>query len=197
MVCAMSAPENNFYASVTRRKFIYTATTALLAVGVVAALWPAIDFMNPDASAVPDQREVDLSSIKAGQGITVLWKSQPVFVRHRTADEVEKAKLTPLSDLIDRDARIMNTTASHLATDENRTKPGKAEWLVAIGVCSFESCVLKGQMPDDSRGDHGGWFCPCCASHYDTSGRTRKGPARLNLSIPPYQFITNTRVIIG
>ncbi len=182
---------------VTRRDFIYIATTAFAAIGAAAALWPAIDQMNPDASALSlASIDVDLAPIQTGQAITVLWRGKPIFIRNRTADEIQKAKATPLSDLKDPNAELFSGV-SLPATDENRTKPGKENWLIMIGICTHLGCIPKGQAPGDDRGPYGGWFCPCHGSVYDTSGRIRQGPAPRNLEIPPYQFTTDTKVKIG
>jgi len=113
----------------------------------------------------------------------VKWQGKPVFIDHRTETAIEEARDTPLSDL--RDPQ----------TDEARAE--RPEWLVVIGVCTHLGCVPKGQKPSEARGDWGGWFCPCHASHYDTSGRIRKGPAPLNLLVPPLSFLSDTNIKIG
>jgi ubiquinol-cytochrome c reductase iron-sulfur subunit len=183
---------------ITRRDFIYIATTAFAAIGAAAALWPAIDQMNPDASALSlASIDVDLAPIQSGQAITVLWRGKPIFIRNRTADEIKKAKETPVSALKDGDAQIMGASASLPATDENRTKPGKENWLVMIGICTHLGCIPKGQGAGDEKGPYGGWFCPCHGSMFDTSGRIRQGPAPRNLEIPPYQFVGGTKIKIG
>lgn len=182
---------------VTRRKFIYIATTAFTAVGAAAALWPAIDQMNPDASAMPERLDVDLSRVGVGQAITVRWRNMPIFIRHRMDDEIQKAKMTPLQNLRDSDARLMGAATPLPASDENRTKPGKENWLLAVGICTHESCLLSGQKPGDFKGPYDGWFCPCCASAYDTAGRVRSGPAPRNMGVPPYRFTAETKITIG
>jgi ubiquinol-cytochrome c reductase iron-sulfur subunit len=186
------------HGEVTRRDFIYIATTAFAAIGAAAALWPAIDQMNPDASALSlASIDVDLAPIQTGQAITVLWRGKPIFIRNRTADEIQTAKAVALPALKDRDAQIMGVSASLPATDENRTKPGKENWLVMIGICTHLGCVPKGQGAGDQKGPYGGWFCPCHGSAYDTAGRIRQGPAPRNLEIPPYQFVGDTKIKIG
>jgi len=183
---------------VSRRDFIYIATTAFAAIGAAASLWPMIDQMNPDASALSlASTEVDLAPVQTGQAITVLWRGKPIFVRNRTPDEIKKAQTTPLSDLKDPSAEVMGATADMPATDANRTKPGKENWLIMIGICTHLGCIPKGQAPGDERGPYGGWFCPCHGSVYDTSGRIRQGPAPRNLEIPPYQFTSDTKIKIG
>ncbi len=185
------------HGDVTRRDFIYIATTAFAAIGAAAALWPAIDQMNPDASALSlASIDVDLAPIQTGQAITVMWQGKPVFIRNRTAEEIQKAKATPLSHLKDPKAEVMGAPDLP-ATDENRTKPGKENWLVMIGICTHLGCIPKWQSPGDEKGPYGGWFCPCHGSAYDTSGRIRQGPAPRNLEIPPYQFTADTKIKIG
>jgi ubiquinol-cytochrome c reductase iron-sulfur subunit len=182
---------------VTRRDFIYIATTAFAAIGGAAALWPLISQMNPDASALSlASTDLDLAPIQEGQAVTVMWRGKPIFVRHRTAEEIKTAQEVPLSDLKDPIARITNGPDIP-ATDENRTKPGKEQWLVMIGICTHLGCIPKGQKAGDERGAYGGWFCPCHGSMYDTAGRIRQGPAPQNLAIPPYAFDSDTKIKIG
>lgn len=182
----------------TRRDFLYVATGAFAAVGGAAAIWPLIDQMNPDASALAlASIEVDLSSIEVGQSITVQWRGKPVFVRRRTAAEVEEAKSVPVETLPDPIARNDNLSGDVPATDANRAAEGKEEWLVMVGICTHLGCVPKGQKVGDAKGDFGGWFCPCHGSHYDTAGRIRKGPAPKNLEVPVYSFLSDDRIKIG
>lgn len=163
----------------TRRDFLYIATGAVGAVGAAAAAWPFIHQLNPDASVKAlASIEVDLSPISEGAAITVTWRGKPVFIRHRTAEEIAAAEAVNVSEL--RDPQ----------TDKDRVQ--KPEWLIMVGVCTHLGCVPLGQ-----KGDFGGWFCPCHGSHYDTSGRVRKGPAPLNLAIPEYVFLDDNRVRIG
>ena len=162
-----------------RRDFLFTACYALGAVGVGAAVWPLIDQMNPDASVKAlATTEVDISNIELGKTITVLWRGKPVFIRRRTQEEISKAQNVNLEELKDPQK------------DEDRVK--KSEWLIMTGVCTHLGCVPLGD-----KGDFGGWFCPCHGSHYDTSGRIRKGPAPTNLEIPKYEFIDNNTIKIG
>ena len=162
-----------------RRDFIFTASYALGAVGVGAAVWPLIDQMNPDASVKAlASTEVDISGVEKGQSITVLWRGKPVFIRRRTDDEIVKAKDVKLEDL------------PHPETDEERAK--NPEWLVMLGVCTHLGCVPLGD-----KGEYGGWFCPCHGSHYDTSGRIRKGPAPTNMEVPKYEFVNSNTIKIG
>ena len=162
-----------------RRDFIFTASYALGAVGVGAVVWPLIDQMNPDASVKAlASTEVDISSVERGQSITVLWRGKPVFIRRRTDEEIAKAKKVDLKEL------------KHPETDEARAK--NPEWLVMLGVCTHLGCVPLGD-----KGEYGGWFCPCHGSHYDTSGRIRKGPAPTNMEVPKYEFVNSNTIKIG
>ena len=162
-----------------RRDFLFTASYALGAVGVGAAVWPLIDQMNPDASVKALAiTEVDISKIGLGKTITVLWRGKPVFIRRRTQEEISKAQNVKLEELKDPQK------------DEDRVK--KPEWLIMTGVCTHLGCIPLG-----NKGDFGGWFCPCHGSHYDTSGRIRKGPAPTNLEIPKYEFVDNNTIKIG
>ena len=162
-----------------RRDFLYVATGTLGAVGVAAASWPFIHQMNPSAAVLAlASTEVDLSAIEQGQAITVIWRWKPVFIRHRTAKEISQAQDTSLEALPDPQA------------DSERVQ--KAEWLILVGVCTHLGCV-----PLSHTGEYEGWFCPCHGSHYDTSGRIRKGPAPANLAVPEYVFIDDLKVRIG
>ena len=162
-----------------RRDFIFTASYALGAVGVGAAVWPLIDQMNPDASVKAlASTEVDISGVERGQSITVLWRGKPVFIRRRTDEEIAKAKEVNLEEL------------KHPEKDEDRAKD--PEWLVMLGVCTHLGCVPLGD-----KGEYGGWFCPCHGSHYDTSGRIRKGPAPTNMEVPKYEFVDSNTIKIG
>lgn len=168
----------------TRRDFLTLAGPAFLAVGGAAALWPFIAQMNPDKGALAlASVEVDVTPVQQGQAITVMWRGKPVFIRNRTAKEVEEARAAKIADLPDPQ------------TDAQRVK--KENWLVLVGVCTHLGCIPKGQSISDVKGDYGGWFCPCHGSHYDTSGRIRKGPAPRNLEVPPYEFTADTKIRIG
>ncbi len=164
---------------VKRREFIFTATYAVGAVGVGATIWPLIDQMNPDASVKAlASTEVDISNVEKGQSITVLWRGKPVFIRRRTEEEIAKARDVNLDEL------------KHPEKDEDRAK--NPEWLVMLGVCTHLGCVPLGD-----KGEYGGWFCPCHGSHYDTSGRIRKGPAPTNMEVPKYEFVNSNIIKIG
>ncbi len=154
-------------------------TGAVAAVGVAAVAWPLIDQMNPDASTLAlASIEVDLTQVSEGQILTVKWRGGPVFVRHRTPKEIKAAEDVNVSEL--RDPQ----------TDAQRVK--KPEWLIVIGVCTHLGCV-----PIGHEGPFEGWLCPCHGSVYDTSGRIRQGPAPLNLFVPEYSFLGDTKVKIG
>ena len=162
-----------------RRDFIFTASYVLGAVGVGAAVLPLIDQMNPDASVKAlSSTEVDVSEVSPGQSITVLWRGKPVFIKRRTEEEISKARDVDLKELKDPEK------------DEDRAK--NPEWLVMLGVCTHLGCVPLGD-----KGEYGGWFCPCHGSHYDTSGRIRKGPAPKNMEVPKYEFVNNNTIKIG
>jgi|TARA_B110000967_G_scaffold204540_1_gene247246 ubiquinol-cytochrome c reductase iron-sulfur subunit len=164
---------------IERREFLFTASYAVGAIGVGAVVWPLVDQMNPDASVkAMASTEVDISSLQPGKTITVLWRGKPVFIKRRTPEEITEAKAVKMQDLKDPQK------------DEDRTK--KSEWLVMLGVCTHLGCV-----PLNDKGDYNGWFCPCHGSHYDTSGRIRKGPAPTNMAIPPYEFLDNNKIKIG
>ena len=164
---------------VVRRDFLTIAAGAFTAVGAAAAVWPFIHQMNPSADVLAlSSTEVDISKVAAGQAITVLWRGKPVFVRHRTPAEIQQAKADDTASLPDPQK------------DADRAK--KPEWLVTMGVCTHLGCV-----PLAFQGDYKGWFCPCHGSHYDTSGRIRKGPAPKNLEVPTYSFLNDTRIKIG
>ena len=162
-----------------RRDFIFTASYVLGAVGVGAAVLPLIDQMNPDASVKAlSSTEVDVSEVSPGQSITVLWRGKPVFIKRRTKEDISKARDVDLKELKDPEK------------DEDRAK--NPEWLVMLGVCTHLGCVPLGD-----KGEYGGWFCPCHGSHYDTSGRIRKGPAPTNMEVPKYEFVNNNTIKIG
>ena len=162
-----------------RRDFLFTASYTIGAVGIGAAVWPLIDQMNPDSSVKAlASTEVDISAVELGKSITVLWRGKPVFIKRRTQEEIAEAKSVNLDEL------------KHPEKDEDRAK--NPEWLVMLGVCTHLGCVPLGD-----KGDYKGWFCPCHGSHYDTSGRIRKGPAPTNLEIPKYEFINSNTIKIG
>ncbi len=163
----------------TRRDFLYLATGAVGTIGVLAAAWPLVHQMNPSADVLAlSTTEVDLSGIDEGQSITVVWRGKPVFVRHRTAAEIAAAEGAAMADLKDPQP------------DSERAQ--RPRWLILVGVCTHFGCIPLGQQ-----GEYDGWFCPCHGSHYDTSGRIRKGPAPKNLVVPRYEFRDDTTILIG
>ncbi len=165
----------------TRRDFIHIAAGAA-AVGAGAMVaWPLINQMNPAADTLAlASIEFDLTKVMEGQQVVVLWQGKPVFVRYRTADEIARARADDAASLPDPQ------------TDAERVKPGNEQYLILVGACTHLGCV-----PTFGTGDYGGWFCPCHGSHYDVSGRIRKGPAPTNLVVPDYEFLSETRVRIG
>ena len=180
-----------------RRDFLTIVGGTWAAVGGAVALWPFIQQMNPDASQQAlASVELDLKPIKEGQAITAMWRGKPVFIRNRTAKEIEEAKAVKVADLPDPNSRNLANEKLD-AADVNRTKKGHENYLVLIGICTHLGCIPKGQGVSDVRGDYDGWFCPCHGSHYDTAGRIRKGPAPRNLDVPPYDFVSDTKIKIG
>jgi ubiquinol-cytochrome c reductase iron-sulfur subunit len=164
-------------------ELIAGAGAAMLAGGIAIAL---VDSMNPAADVLAVSAvELDISPIPEGSGITVMWQGKPIFIRHRTAKEITEAQNVNLADL--RDPQ----------TDKSRVKAGHDQWIILIGICTHLGCIPLGNKPTDMRGEWGGWFCPCHGSQYDTSGRIRKGPAPLDLFVPPYAFESDTKIKIG
>lgn len=176
----------------TRRDFLYYATAGAGAVATGAAVWPLVDQMNPsaDVKALSSIR-VDVSGVDVGTQLTVKWLGKPVFIRRRTQDEIDAARAVEMSDLIDTTSENLNKPDTD-AADQNRSLDESGEWLVMIGVCTHLGCVPLGDA-----GDFGGWFCPCHGSHYDTSGRIRRGPAPRNLPVPLAEFVDATTIKLG
>lgn len=176
----------------TRRDFLILAAGAMGGVGTAITAWPLIQSMNPAADVLAlATTEVDLTPVKEGQAITVVWRGKPIFIRNRTQKEIDEARAVPMSDLKDPQ------------TDQDRVAQSKfsgtdmPQWLIMIGICTHLGCIPLGQKPTDPHGDYDGWFCPCHGSQYDSSGRIRKGPAPKNLEIPVYQFTDATHLKIG
>jgi ubiquinol-cytochrome c reductase iron-sulfur subunit len=169
-------------AHTTRRDFLYIATGTVAAVGGAAVLVPLIAQMNPDASTIAAGApiDVDLTPIAEGQVIKVFWRGKPIFVSHRTKKEIDEARSVNVATLPDPQ------------TDQARVKQGKDQWLVLIGICTHLGCI-----PIAHQGDYDGFFCPCHGSQYDTSGRIRRGPAPANLPVPPYEFVSDSKIKIG
>lgn len=166
----------------TRRDFLYIATGAVGAVGAALAVWPFVSQLKPDAAtlAAGAPVDVDLKPVAEGQTIKLFWRGKLIFVRHRTKKEIEEAQKVNLAQLPDPEA------------DAKRVKSGKEQFLIVYGSCTHLGCVPLGES-----GDYQGWFCPCHGSHYDTSGRIRKGPAPRNLPVPDYAFTSDTAIRIG
>ena len=172
--------------SLRRRDFINIAAVSFAGVGAVAVVVPLVSQMAPSADVLAlASVEVDISKIAPGQAIKTSWRKQPVFVRNLTPKEIAEAKAVPMSELRDPE------------TLAQRTKPGKENWLITLGVCTHLGCVPLGAAEGEPKGDFGGYFCPCHGSHYDTAARVRKGPAPRNLEVPEYTFLTDTSVRIG
>ena len=163
----------------SKRDFLVVSTYALAGVGAASFVWPLIDQMNPAADTLAlASTEIDLSSLEEGQSITVKWRGKPVFVRHRTPDEIKQAKEVLIDDM-----RDPQTDADRVANEK---------YIVLVGVCTHLGCV-----PLKDKGDYNGWFCPCHGSHYDVSGRIRKGPAPTNMEIPKFEFVDSNTIKIG
>ncbi len=178
----------------TRRDFLYYATGGTAAVATGAAVWPLVNQMNPsaDVRALASIR-VDIADVAEGSQLTVKWLGKPVFIKHRTAEEIEEARAVNVADLeIDQMSQNANKPGSD-AADENRSLDEDGKWLVMMGVCTHLGCVPLG----NGAGEYHGWFCPCHGSHYDTSGRIRKGPAPENLPVPVAEFIDETTIKLG
>ncbi len=167
-----------------RRDFLYLLAGATTAVGAGAMVWPLIDSLNPSADVLALATiELDLSPIELGQRVTVKWRGKPVFVHHRTPDEIAKAGADDTADLID--------------PEPDHARVDRPEWLILVGICTHLGCVPLGQKPSDQKGEYGGWFCPCHGSVYDMSGRIRGGPAPRNLDVPDYTFIDDVTLLVG
>jgi ubiquinol-cytochrome c reductase iron-sulfur subunit len=165
----------------SRRDFVTVTAGSVAAVGAACSLWPLVDSLNPSADVLAlASIEVDISSIQPGQSMTVKWRGKPIFIKNRTQEEIDEARKVELSQLPDPEE------------DQKRVKEGKDQWLVTVGICTHLGCV-----PIGNQGEYEGWFCPCHGSHYDSSGRIRKGPAPKNLEVPPYEFISDTKIKIG
>jgi ubiquinol-cytochrome c reductase iron-sulfur subunit len=171
---------------VRRRDFINIAAVSFAGVGGLITLYPLINQMNPSADVLAlASIEVDISQIKPGQAIKTIFRKQPLFVRHLTPAEIQAANAVPVSEL--RDPQTL----------AERTKPGKSQWLVTMGVCTHLGCVPLGAGEGENRGPFGGYFCPCHGSMYDTAARIRKGPAPKNLEVPDYDFKSDTVIEVG
>ena len=169
-----------------RRDFIYIATGAFAAAGAATVVWPLVNQMNPSADVLAlGSIDVDLASIQPGQAIKASFRGKPLFVRHLTPEEIATANKVPVSEL--RDPQTL----------ADRTKPGKTQWLITLGVCTHLGCVPLGAGEGENKGDYGGYFCPCHGSHYDAAARIRKGPAPTNLEVPEYAFKSPTQITIG
>jgi ubiquinol-cytochrome c reductase iron-sulfur subunit len=171
---------------VRRRDFINIAAVSAAGVAGLAVLYPLVNQMNPSADVLAlASIEVDISAIQPGQAIKTVFRKQPLFVRHLTPREIQQANAVDIGSL--RDPQTL----------AERTKPGKAMWLVTMGVCTHLGCVPLGAAEGENRGAFGGYFCPCHGSHYDTAARVRKGPAPKNLEVPEYGFKSDTVITVG
>ncbi|SEH95930.1 ubiquinol-cytochrome c reductase iron-sulfur subunit [Paracoccus alkenifer] len=177
----------------TRRDFLYYATAGAGAVAAGAAAWTLVNQMNPSADVQAlSSIQVDISGVEEGTQLTVKWLGKPVFIRHRTQEEIDRARADDSATLIDHLSQNPNKPGSS-ADDANRTLDDDGRWLVQIGVCTHLGCVPIG----NGAGDYQGWFCPCHGSHYDASGRIRRGPAPENMHIPVAEFLDDTTIKLG
>ena len=177
---------NGHPADGTKRDLLELIAGAGAAIFAGGIGWALIGSMNPAADVLAVSAvEIDLAPIAVGSGITVMWQGKPIFIRHRTEAEIKEARDAKLDEM--RDPQ----------TDQSRVKAGHDQWIVLIGICTHLGCIPLGNKPSDMRGEWGGWFCPCHGSQYDTSGRIRKGPAPLDLALPPYAFESDTKIKIG
>lgn len=168
----------------TRRDFLALTAGAMGVVTAASAIWPLVSSMGPAADTLAlASTEVDIGHLKTGESMTVTWRGKPVFIKRRTAQEIAQA--------------LADDTAELRDPQKDADRVQKKDYLVVVGICTHLGCVPLGQKPTDTHGDYKGWFCPCHGSHYDTSGRVRKGPAPKNLAVPPYAFIGDTKIKIG
>jgi len=168
----------------TRRDFLQMSGAAMGAIGVACFATPLINSLNPAKDTLAlSTIEVDISNIAPGQARTEMWQGKPVFIRHRTPEQIAQAEEDDDAALID--------------PQDDEARVERPEWLVVVGICTHLGCIPSGQKMSEAHGDYNGWFCPCHGSHYDTSGRIRKGPAPRNLAVPPYEFISDTVIKIG
>ncbi len=171
---------------VRRRDFINVAAVSAAGVAGIGVVIPLVSQMSASADVLAaSTTEVDISSVQTGQAIKAIFRKQPVFIRNLTQHEIDEANAVDVSTL--RDPQTL----------EERTKPGKTNWLITMGVCTHLGCVPLGAGEGEPRGEFGGYFCPCHGSSYDTAARIRKGPAPLNLQVPDYVFTSDTVVTIG
>lgn len=165
-----------------RRDVLFLATGALATVGTATVVWPFVSQLNPDAATVAAgfPLEVDLSPLAAGQVIKVFWRGQPIFISHRTPEQIKSAQSADWQSMRDPEP------------DAARVKPGKEQWLVTSAICTHLGCI-----PSEHQGSFDGWFCQCHGSQYDASGRIRQGPAPRNLPLVPYRFASDDKIVIG
>ena len=176
-----------------RRDVVVAGALSFAGVGVLLALWPFVHQGNPNPGTPRREGpEVDLMPIRPGQTVLVQWRGKPMLVRHRTVAEIEAARAADSSGRVDLMARNAALPAMAPGLDANRTVAGHAQWLVVVGVCTRDGCVVSVRSDEDAA-----FFCPCCASRYDSSGRVRSGPAPQNLAVPPVTFLSPTRLRIG
>ena len=180
------APGGDLIENPRRRDYLNYAAVSVAAVGAGVVVLPLVNSMNPSADVLAlSSTELDLKAIEPGQAIKTSFRKQPLFVRNLTAKEIAEADAVNVSSL--RDPQTL----------AERTKEGKQNWLITLGVCTHLGCVPLGAGEGENRGPFGGYFCPCHGSAYDTAARIRKGPAPSNLHVPDYAFNSDTVVTVG
>jgi ubiquinol-cytochrome c reductase iron-sulfur subunit len=194
---AHAAPDSG-HAGGTRREFLYLMTASAGAFGVASVVWPFVSSLNPSQDVLAlASVEYDFGAVQAGEGVTIKWQGKPLFIRRRTPEEIAKAKQAdPTVDPKD-PTKVLTNPAGLRDPQTDAARVQKPEWLVLVGVCTHLGCTPQGEKSSEMRGEFGGYYCPCHGSQYDTSGRIRKGPAPLNLAVPPYAFTSATKVKVG
>lgn len=175
----------------SRRDMLYVATGAAAAGGAAMFVWPLVHQMNPAADTLAMASiEFDVSTVPVGSQVKLMYRGSPLFIRHRTPEEIAQAKK-------DDSASLKDPATDAERTIQSNKQPGKAEYLIMEASCTHAGCIPVGVSEVGYLGEYGGWFCPCHGSHYDTAGRIRQGPAPLNLVVPPYVFKSDNIVKIG
>jgi ubiquinol-cytochrome c reductase iron-sulfur subunit len=182
-----------------RRKFLIAATSAVGGVAAVAVAAPLLMSMMPSAraKAAGAPVEVDISKVEPGMLLTVEWRGKPVWIVNRTKE---------MLDLLGKHDDKLTDPASEQpqqpAYCKNATRSIKPEYLVAVGICTHLGCsptYRKEVGAADLGADWpGGFFCPCHGSRFDLAARVFKNvPAPTNLVIPPYQYLSDTKLLVG
>ncbi len=195
MPSAQPSAQSSATSGTTRRDFLQVSALTFVGVGSGFVAWPFLEQMNADAAARSlAVAEIDVSQLKQGQAITVLWRGKPVFIRHRTPAEIARSRRIDPDSMLDPLARNMALPENALATDVNRLARGESDWLVVLATCTHAGCVPRANVVE---GTFDGWVCPCHFSTYDAAGRVTRGPAPRNLEVPPYRVVDGRRIVIG